>query len=468
MDLLSSTWGAAGSTARFEQTKLGTAMASGSDLNSFNPSTMWQFLGDPKFLFVVFVALTVVQYLVESTLSRLNRTAWFDARRQAEARESLQISDEDLTASLAYAEDRFRFDRLHAAVDLWLFVGFLSLGGFGWLDRVARDLVSGVTWLPNDTVTIATGLIFFALLGLLQSSIGMPWSWYRIFTIEERHGFNRQTPKGFFLDALKGAVLAIALGAPLLGILLWFITSAGPLWWLYAFLVVTLFSVIVSWAYPVLIAPLFNKFTPLEAGSLREGIDQLAAKIGFSTNGIFVMDASRRSSHGNAYFTGLYGKKRIVLFDTLVKDLSANEVVAVLAHELGHFKLHHVRKGLIRGIIFSFVTFYLLGLVFPLEPFYRAFHFDGLSAHAGLVVFSAWSGLMGFWLQPWQTWISRKHEFEADRFAASALGSSVDLANALRVLREKSRAMPFAHPYYSAWYYSHPPMVERIRVLKSL
>ncbi len=418
----------------------------------------------PEFLFLAFICATVVQYLVESWLGRLNRSTWHDQQRQAEARDALGITAEDMSKSLAYAEDRFRFERIESAFDLWIFVGFLSLGGFGWLDRLAGRAVES---LHGTMGLVAHALIFFAAMALLRMICALPWSWYRIFHIEEKHGFNRQTPSGFFADLGKGALVGGLLGGPLLAILVWFIASAGTFWWLYAFFAVTIFSLVVSWAYPVLVAPLFNKFHALEPGSLRDGIDRLAEKIGFATNGVFVMDASRRSSHGNAYFTGVFGKKRIVLFDTLVKDLSPPQVVAVLAHELGHFKLHHVRKGLIRSIVFSFFTFYALGLLLPYAQFYEAFRFSAMSPHAALVVFSAWSGLLSFWIQPLHCWISRKHEFEADHFARAALGTGADLVAALGVLREKSSSMPISHSLYSSWYYSHPPMIERIRALNA-
>jgi STE24 endopeptidase len=417
-------------------------------------------------LYFVFISATLFQYLTESWLGRLNRATWHDTARQKEAREVLGITTEDMNKSLAYAEDRFRFDAIQSAAELSVFMGFLVFGGFGWVDRLSGSIAAQLPSFLSGPVFHA--LLFFAIIGLLRTAYSIPWGWYRVFRIEERHGFNRQTTGGFLGDLAKGLLLGSVLGGIILSLLVWFILSAGQFWWLYAFLALTGFSLLVSWAYPVLIAPLFNKFHALEPGSLRDGIDQLAQKIGFATNGIFVMDASRRSSHGNAYFTGVFGKKRIVLFDTLVKDLSASQVIAVLAHELGHFKLHHVRKGLILSIISSFIMFYLLGLLLPYREFYQAFRFDGFSAHAALVVFPAWAGIAGFCFQPLGTWISRRHEFEADRFAHAALGAADDLVNALRVLREKSSAMPFAHWLYSTWYYSHPPMIERIRALRSL
>lgn len=417
-------------------------------------------------LLIVFVAANLVQHLIESWLGRLNRATWHDASRQKEARDALGITAEDMQKSLAYADDRFRFDAVQSVIDLCVFLAFLVFGGFGWADRLSGTLARLAPAFMSGPVLHA--LLFFALLGLLRTAYGLPWSWYRVFRIEERHGFNRQTLAGFFGDLAKGLVLGAVLGSIVLSALVFFILSAGQFWWLYAFLALTGFSLLVSWAYPVLIAPLFNKFHSLEPGPLRDGIDRLAEKTGFATNGVFVMDASRRSSHGNAYFTGVFGKKRIVLFDTLVKDLSPSQVIAVLAHELGHFKLHHVRKGLILSSLMSFLMFYVLGLLLPYREFYQGFGFDGFSAHAALVVFPAWAGIAGFCFQPVGSWISRRHEFEADRFAHDALGTAEELVNALRVLREKSSSMPVVHWLYSAWYYSHPPMIERIRALRSI
>jgi STE24 endopeptidase len=240
----------------------------------------------------------------------------------------------------------------------------------------------------------------------------------------------------------------------------------GTYWWFYAWCAVSIFSLFTAWIYPTLLAPIFNKFTPLSDGDLKILINELADKIGFRTDGLFVMDASKRSGHGNAYFTGIFGKKRIVLFDTLLNNLSNQEIIAVLAHELGHFKLHHVRTGMIRGLLLSLAIFAGIGALLPHSVFYSALGLSQVTNYAGLVIFSLWFGLLEFYLQPVQTWFSRRNEFAADAFAKSTLGTADTLAEALKKLREKSSVMPIAHPLYSAMYYSHPPMLERINTLR--
>ena len=207
----------------------------------------------------------------------------------------------------------------------------------------------------------------------------------------------------------------------------------------------------------------------MEEGDLKSKIYELAQKIGFETDGLFVMDASERSSHGNAYFTGMFGKKRIVLFDTLVESMKNQEIVAVLAHELGHFKLHHVRWMLIRSVITTGITFYLLSLCLPMSEFYEAFGFAGVSSYGALIVFSLWFGLLDFVLSPIETYLSRRNEFAADKFAVDHHeNAKQDLSTALLKLRQKSHGMPLSHPLFSAFYYSHPPMIERLKAISEL
>jgi STE24 endopeptidase len=225
------------------------------------------------------------------------------------------------------------------------------------------------------------------------------------------------------------------------------------------------FSILTAWLYPTLLAPLFNKFSPVQDQDLLKRIEALASKVGFRTAGISVMDASKRSSHGNAYFTGVFGKKSIVLFDTLVSAMAAPEVVAVLAHELGHFKLHHVRWGLVRGILMTGVVFFILSRCLPMGEFYRAFGLNGVSNYAALIVFSLWFGLLDFVLQPLSNTISRRNEFAADRFAKEHTGGASELGSALLKLRETSSGMPISHPAFSAVYHSHPPLLERLVAL---
>jgi STE24 endopeptidase len=292
----------------------------------------------------------------------------------------------------------------------------------------------------------------------------LPFSLYSTFVIEEKHGFNRQTVRGFFLDQLKGLALGAALGTPILAAILAIMEKGGPSWWLWAWAAASAFSLFTAWIYPTLLAPLFIKYTPLPAGELRDGIVALAARIGFRTGGVFVMDASRRSAHGNAYFTGLFRQKRIVLFDTLLEAMGAREVVAVLAHELGHFKLHHVRWALVRGLLTTGLLFFLLGRCLPLTAFYAAFGLERTS-YGALAVFGTWFSLVSFVLQPIGSALSRRHEFAADAFAIASGAAPTDLAEALLKLREKNRVLPISHPLYSRVYHSHPPLLERLAAM---
>jgi STE24 endopeptidase len=339
---------------------------------------------------------------------------------------------------------------------------FIGYGGLGWTEDLARNTNS----LLGGGV-IAEGLVFIGILLLLTQLMSLPFALYSTFVIEERYGYNKQTLRSFLGDLFKALVLGIILGGLILSVILFIMQSMGSTWWLYAWAALSIFSLLTAWIYPSLLAPIFNKFSPLGDGELKQEILALAEKVGFRTDGLFVMDASKRSGHANAYFTGVFGKKRIVLFDTLVNSMNTKEVTAVLAHELGHFKLHHVRTGMIRGLIFSLLIFAGIGAMLSSKNFYLAFGLTDVSNHGGLVVFSLWFGLIEFYLQPLQTWFSRRNEFAADDFAKATLGSGANLVSALKKLREKSSIMPIAHPLYSAMYYSHPPMLERIKTLET-
>lgn len=411
-------------------------------------------------LLLVFIALRLFQHVFERYLSRLNRAYYLDSARQHEARVVLGMSDADMAKTVAYTEDKFRMGALQSWVQLVVVLTFLAVGGLGTLEGVARDWAADV-----GGGEIVAGLFFFGLVGIASMLLSLPFDYVRTFRLEEKHGFNRQTRQGFVLDRLKGIVLAIVLGSAILGTILWIMGKMGETWWIYAWLAMTAFSFLTAWLYPTFLAPLFNKFSPIGDGELRDKIYALADSIGFKAAGIFVMDASKRSSHGNAYFTGVMGKKRIVLFDTLVQSMSPREVVAVLAHELGHFKLHHVRWQLLRTTLMSGLTFYLLGRCLPMESFYHAFQLGGVTNYGALLVFGMWFGILDFVLQPLENHLSRRNEFAADRFAREHAGGAQDLGAALLKLRETSHAMPLTHPIFSWIYYSHPPMLERLSVL---
>lgn len=411
-------------------------------------------------LLMLFLVLRLAQHMVERGLAHVNRLYYSNQSRQEQAKKALGISDEDMQRTLAYTEDKYRFGTFSAAIMLPATIFFLAFGGLGVIERWAVELSSVI-----GGGGIVRGLCFFAILGLLSTLVGLPFDYYRTFVIEERHGFNRQTPRGFWIDWVKGLGLAIVFGALLLSVLLWIMGTAGPYWWVWAWAAISLFSLLTAWIYPSILAPLFNKFSKVEESELSQAIEALAKKVGFRTAGVYVMDASKRSSHGNAYFTGVFGEKRIVLFDTLVQALTTAEVVAVLAHELGHFKLRHVRWALLRGVAVTGVAFWLLSLALPRVEFYTAFGLGDVSHYGALVVFSLWFGMIDFFLSPVGNWLSRRNEFAADAFAKEQTGGSQELARALLKLREKSHAMPLSHPAYSRVYHSHPPLIERLEAM---
>jgi STE24 endopeptidase len=414
----------------------------------------------PQDVLQLFLILKLIQHVVESSLSRMNALFWSDASRQKEAAKELGITDEDMRKSYEYSIAKFRFGRGRSTILFLAFMAFIAFKGIAVLDSFSQSMAA--KWELGNT---ATGLIFFGILLALSQILSIPFALYNTFVIEEKFGFNKQTIKGFFVDLFKGLFLGVLLGAPIMALILWIVEQTGQLWWVWAWGALSLFSVLTAWLYPTLLAPLFNKFKPLEEGSLKDNINSLAKKIGFATDGIYVMDASKRSAHGNAYFTGVFGMKRIVLFDTLLADMSAEEVTAVLAHELGHFKLNHIRNSLIRGLLMSLGTFYLMSLVLHQSIFYQAFGVENINTYVGLIIFALWFGMVEFFIQPFETWLSRRNEFAADDFARANLNGAGSMISALKKLREKSFVMPISHPVFSAVYHSHPPMLERLRAL---
>jgi STE24 endopeptidase len=415
-----------------------------------------------RFLLVSFVGLKLAIAVLEHALAAYNWRFVRDPDRQAKAAELLRISSDDMRRSARYSFDRYRF----GLVQSWLATGallvFVVAGGLGLFERWAKALVGFVS--GGD---VLTGLAFFALLGLASFFWSLPFSAYDTFVIEQRHGFNRQTPRGFATDAVKGLVLSALLGGALLAVVLWLVGRAGSLWWLWAWVAVSGFSLLTAWLYPRLLAPIFNRFTPLPEGDLRERVLALASATGFRAGGLFVMDASRRSAHGNAYFTGLFGEKRIVLFDTLLASVRPEGVVAVLAHELGHFKLGHIWRRVVQGLLFTGILFFAVGQLWRLEAPYAAFYLPGPSAYGALVVFSLWYGLVAFFLQPLLHYVSRGQERAADAFAVRYVPAD-DLTQALLGLREQSRTLPLSHPLYSCVYDSHPPLLDRLEALGSI
>jgi STE24 endopeptidase len=329
----------------------------------------------------------------------------------------------------------------------------------GWLGSLEA-------WVSNLPVgSVLQGILYVYLISLIFSVTSLPVTVYGRFVIEERYGFNRMTWKLFILDGLKGLLITLVLLTPLLAAVFALI-RASSLWWLWTFALFTGVQLVLIVLYPMVIAPLFNRFTPLEEGSLKDKVLSLAQHLGFRTRGVFVMDGSKRSSHSNAYFSGLGKVKRIVLFDTLIQTLDEDEVAGVLAHEIGHQKLGHILKRLAVSIPSGLLGFWILSLLLQWPPFFKAFGFQGPSPQAALVLMMFVSGPFTFYLKPLFSWWSRRHEYQADRFVQTHTGYGGALQNALKRLGKDNLSNPVPHPLYSSYHSSHPTISERIRALQ--
>ncbi len=376
------------------------------------------------------------------------------------------VFDQDKYAkSQAYTREGTRFSLISRTVHFVVFMGFWLLGGFGWWDQFVTGLELGGLW---------TGLAFIGGLSVANYLIGLPFAIYDTFSIEARYGFNRSTVGTFISDQLKAGLLGIVLGVPFLLLLLWIFRSV-PNAWLWAWGATTVLSLAISYLAPSLILPLFNQFEPMPEGELKESIEDMAAKCDFPLTEVSIVDGSKRSSKSNAYFTGFGKRKRIALFDTLVENHGTEELVGVLAHEIGHFKLKHLVQRMLLGIIQSGVIFYLLGLFTqPAEVggatdlLCASFGVTEASVYAGLVffliLFKPVEALLSLFANAW----SRKHEFEADAYAAKAQGTPLHLVKALKKLSADNLSNLTPHPFAVFLDYSHPPMVQRLAALRSL
>jgi STE24 endopeptidase len=356
-----------------------------------------------------------------------------------------------------YTVARTRFALADGVLGAALLVGWTLGGGADWLDQF---------WRARGWGELTTGTVFLLSAFLIMGLLDLPASIYQTFVLENRYGFNRTTPGLFVTDLAKQALLLALLGAPLAAAALWLMGAGGAHWWLYLWLLWTAFSLFLVWAYPTLIAPLFNRFSPLKSGALKKRIQALLRRTGFVSRGIFVMDGSRRSAHGNAYFTGLGRSKRIVFFDTLLKTLGAREIEAVLAHELGHFKRRHVLKRLVLSFALSLAALALLGWLAQAPWFYHGLGVTQPSAHAALLLFMLAGPVFSFFLRPLLNWGSRRDEYQADAFAAEQAEARA-LVSALAKLYKENAATLTPDPVHSAFYDSHPPALARIRRLET-
>ena len=404
-------------------------------------------------IFVIIIAVLLVGYLLERILDTLN------VRHSVPElpRELSDIFDpEEYRKSQLYKRDTTRFSLVTSSISLVVILAVFFLGGFGWLDR----LVAGIT-----SQYIVLVLLFFGILALTGDLLTTPFSLYSTFVIEEKYGFNRTTPRTFMLDKLKGWLLGLIIGGGLLALITWIFMLTGPWFWLIALGVVTLFSLFMTMFYSNLIVPLFNKQTPLEDGSLREKIEAFASQVAFKLDNIYVMDGSKRSSKANAYFTGLGPKKRIVLFDTLIKDLDEEEIVAVLAHEVGHYKKKHTTSGLILSTLQTAITLYLFSLFVGMDQISIALGGEVASFHLGLIAFGILYSPISTLMSLGTNWWSRRNEYTADRYAGDHYEGEM-LVTSLKKLSKNNLTNLTPHPAYVFFHYSHPPVLQRIRALR--
>lgn len=406
----------------------------------------------------LFVLMLLVSTMLRSWLNQRQIAAVHAHRERVPSAFEAQVDLASHRKAADYTVALAGLNRWDLLLDAVLALALTLGGGLDLIDHLWRRLDWSATL--HGTAVVLSTLV-------LLSAISLPLSIYRTFGIEARFGFNRMTPGLFLIDLVKGLALTLILGGPLVFVILYLMAQAGTLWWLYAALVWIGFTLFITWAWPTFIAPLFNKFTPLTDEALRQRTEDLLARCGFSSKGIFVMDGSRRSVHGNAYFTGVGRNKRIVFFDTLIERLQATEVEAVLAHELGHFRLHHVRSRLILSLLFGLGGFALLGALAAWPDFYRALGVTDPTPHAALLLFMLVLPPFTFFLTPLGAWWSRKHEFEADEFAAK-FSDAGQLAQALVKLYRDNATTLTPDRLHSTFYDSHPPALVRIARLQDL
>ena len=409
----------------------------------------------PQAILILFLSLFFLELIWEQFLLWLNLR---HARSCKDNPPELAVEiwgRQDYQRAIDYSKSKTYLAVISSLVGSGLVLLLVSSGWLGTLESWVSALAVG---------PILQGILYVYLISLIFGVVSLPTTIYAQFVIEARYGFNRMTWKLFILDGLKSLLVSLVLMTPLLA-LLFVLIRAGTLWWLWGFILFTAFQLVMIVLYPKVIAPLFNKFTPLEEGSLKEKVQALADHLGFKTRGIFVMDGSKRSRHSNAYFSGLGRVKRIVLFDTLIRSLAEDQVAGVLAHEIGHEKLGHILKRLALSVSSGLLGFWLVSLLLNYSPFFEAFNFTGPSPQAVLVLVMFISGPFTFYLKPLFSWWSRRHEYQADHFVKSRTRYGKAFQTALKRLSKDNLSNPVPHPLYSFYHYSHPTTLERIRAL---
>ena len=407
-----------------------------------------------EFIFSLLIGFLSISFIVDRIISRLNASRFDD-----EIPEVLNdvYEKEAYVKSQAYKKENAKFSTLTSSFTFVLTILFLFLDGFKFLDQFVRQFSS------NEIIVT---LLFFGVIMIGLDIITTPFSYYRTFIIEEKFGFNKTTTKLFWVDKIKGWFLTIFVGGIILGTITWFYQQTGESFWIYTWILITVFSVFVNFFYSKLIVPIFNKQTPLEDGSLKSEIENYAKSVGFQLSNIFVIDGSKRSTKANAYFSGFGAQKRITLYDTLINDLDEDEIVAVLAHEVGHYKRKHIIFNLISSTVITGLTLFILSIFIGSPLLSNALGVEKASFHVGLIAFgilySPISEITGLFMN----FVSRKFEYQADDFVKVTFRPE-PLISSLKKLSKNSLSNLTPHPLYVKFYYSHPTLFERVNNLKT-
>jgi len=407
----------------------------------------------PQTILALILIITLLSYVFDQLLDYVNlRSQRSDIPKEVES----FYEKEKYLKSLAYHRERTKFSFLTSAFSFLLSGSMLLFGGFGWLDNVLS------VYTENQ---ILLALMFFGILMLASDILTIPFQWYSIFVIEEKYGFNKTTVKTFIADKLKGYLLSAVIGGGLLSLLIYFVQVLGPSFWIWFSAIAAVFILFVNMFYTSLILPLFNKLTPLQEGDLKKAIEDFSKKVSFPLDNIFVLDGSKRSKKANAFFSGIGKKKKIVLYDTLIANHTTDELVAVLAHEVGHFKKKHIIWGYVLSVLQIVFTLFVLSLMVFNENLSFALGGTHLAIHLNLlafgILFSPISGVTGLLMNMY----SRKNEFEADAYARETFDGAA-LTNALKRLSVDSLSNLYPHPLYVFFHYSHPPLLKRLEALR--
>jgi STE24 endopeptidase len=417
---------------------------------------MQDFLNSTNFT-QIFIALILIKFLLETYLKIRNLKSIDNNKDSVPPRFKDVVTEEEYKKSILYNTDRIKFQIFTALFGSVVLIIFTIGGLLNYLTQVVMDMTSS-----NVLGAVLLGL----LLIIVEEIISIPISIYSTFVIEERHGFNKTTRKTFVTDIFKGLLISGAISSILYATVIFIIISAGDLWWIYAFAAVFTLQAIIFFLYPVLIMPLFNKFEPLDDEQFKKPIEKLLEKVDFKSKGLFVMNASLRSTHGNAFFTGFGKNKRIVFFDTLLKTINPDEMEAILGHELGHYKLGHIRKTLISSLVFGFLGFYILNEIFKSDNFFIAHGLENLTVYSKFLMFYLVIGSYTFFTKPITSALSRKREFEADDFSFQFTDGEHMISGLLKLTKDNASNLT-PDPLYSSYYYSHPPIAERVASIEN-